>query len=110
MSNEKEKKKEKIETSKAKPVKPVETPFEKATKVAEAKLLKLYNKMPNKVDTMYTGPEIATAIGLDPESSVDVRALSLVWHRLFDEGKVATPQFIRPPKVTSAKKPPLPVM
>lgn len=109
--SEEEKKKEKKETPKAKPTPKVEpTRFENATKVAELKLLKLYDKMPDDETVIYTGPEVAKAIGLDPENKVDVQAVSLVWHRLYDEGKVGVPQFTRPPSAKKAKKPELPVI
>ena len=91
------------------PVKATITPFEKATKVAEKKLLKLYNKM-ERGSTIYTGPEIAKAIGLDPDSKVEVQAVNLYWHKLWDLRKVASPQMMKPEKVIKKGKPVLPVI
>jgi len=85
------------------------TPYEKARLVAETKLPKLYNAM-TPSDITYTGPEIAKAIGLDPDSDVDVQAVSLTWHKFFDEGKFAVPQMQKPEKVEKKGKPVLPVI
>jgi hypothetical protein len=82
------------------------TPYEKAVKVAEEKLPKLYARM-EPGETVYTGPEVARAIGLEP-TDVNVRAVALTWHKMYDDGKVAQPQFVKPEAPAALRKRELP--
>lgn len=72
------------------------TPLEEATAKAAKLLPKLYAAMDENDDLIYTGPEVAEAIGLDPENPIHVQGCALAWHKMFDEGKVPSPSMTKP--------------
>ena len=105
-----EKKKEIKTTAKEPVAAPVRlSPLEEAMKVAAVKLPKLYAKM-EESDAIFTGPEIAAAIGLDPENPIHVQGSNLAWHKLFDAGVVPSSSFTKPVPVKGRRKRKLPTV
>lgn len=83
--------------------------FQKKREVAYQKLQKLYSRMepgPEK----YPLVDVVKAIKFNPDDEDDKLAVSLAWHQLFDEGKVAKAQFCKPEPVDKVERKELPVI
>jgi len=71
------------------------------------KLLKLYKHkgFPRTGVEALTVDRVLLNLGLDEKDDLNRRAVGFAWHKLYDEKKVAVPQFWRPPDDNADKLP-----
>ena len=71
------------------------------------KLLKLYKHkgFPRTGVQALTVDRVLLNLGLDEKDDLNRRAVGFAWHKLYDEKKVAVPQFWRPPDDNADKLP-----
>jgi hypothetical protein len=98
--------KDKTKTTPAPVSAPVnKSPLEKAMEAAAAKIPKLYSAM--EEDVAYGDVEVVEALGLKV-TDVNVKAVALQWHKMYDEGKVGAPHYYKPASPQIRGRKPLP--